>query len=293
MPFSPGLDTLEGYTDTLEALIASTNSLLTTIQNNSDQLEGYTDQIEGLITTSNSLLTTIRDNADQLEGYTDGIEGLLTTIRDNADQLEGYVDQLEGYVDGLEGLIATTNATLSTIQGNVDQLEGYVDGLEGFLTDFSAKFETHPVVNTTNEKTFIATTNLINVGTTETAFFLLKNPNASGKNLRLLRITPGIAGGTMRLYHTPTITSDGTGLTEVNNRIKTSPTAAVATAFSSPTISANGTLMYVTALSAQINTRDIDMMWLPLIEPNFNILVTFQAGANNTPTACSMVWMEV
>jgi len=54
-----GLEDLESFVDGLEALATTTNTLLTTIRDNSDQLEGYTDGIEALIGTTNTTLASI------------------------------------------------------------------------------------------------------------------------------------------------------------------------------------------------------------------------------------------
>ena len=138
---------LAGYVDGLETAVASTNTLLTTLNGYVDGLEGSTDGIEALITTlngyadgletligtTNSSLTTLAGHVDQLEGYTDGIETLITATN-------AALATVEGYLDGVETLIGTTNSTLTTIDGRVDGLEalittlnGYTDGLETLL----------------------------------------------------------------------------------------------------------------------------------------------------------------
>lgn len=88
---------IASYTDTLEALIAATNALLTTI-------DGHVDGLEAQV-----LL---------IQGYVDGIEGLLTSIHADVDGVEGQLTTLIGHVDGVEGLIAATNALLTTIDAD-------------------------------------------------------------------------------------------------------------------------------------------------------------------------------
>lgn len=58
------VDNLEAYVDGIEALIASTNVLLTIIQTNVDQLEGYLDGVETLITAGNASLASIDTDID-------------------------------------------------------------------------------------------------------------------------------------------------------------------------------------------------------------------------------------
>lgn len=143
------------------------------------------------------------------------------------------------------------------------------------------------------QKTFSATnTAALTVGTSETSIFLFKNPNASGIKTRIFKIL--ITGSaTYRFYHTPTITSDGTGLAEINQRIKTSPATAVATAFQSPTLSANGTFMFPLAATTQSGTIAFAMDHQPIWDANFNLNITAQAGGNNTPVNVTLFWSEL
>ena len=84
------LGDIKGYTDTLETLIAATNTALTTLQ-------GYVDGLEALDTTRNSALTTI-------QGYIDGLETLIAATNT-------ALTTLQGYVDGLETLVGALNPT--------------------------------------------------------------------------------------------------------------------------------------------------------------------------------------
>lgn len=149
--------------------------------------------------------------------------------------------------------------------------------------------------NTLIQKNFSATTTTaLTVGTSETAAYLFRNPNGSGVTARIFRFYLNISGAvTYRFYHTPTITSTGTGLAEINQYIKTSPATAAVTVFQSPTASANGTLLWQYAASAQTTTRDADFTHQLIVDPNFDILVTAQAGANNTPITITFFWSEV
>lgn len=145
-----------------------------------------------------------------------------------------------------------------------------------------------------SQQMFSVQTALTNIGTTETAFVLVKNPNGSGKTLRITRVFLSTSGsGTIRLYHTPTITSNGSTLAINNRYIKTSPTATVMTAFTSPTISVNGTIMFLALTTTQLGTFQVFDDQDLILDPNFNILITVQNGANNTPTAVGIEWAEV
>lgn len=137
-------------------------------------------------------------------------------------------------------------------------------------------------------------TNLVTltVGTSETAIYLFKNPNGSGIKVRIYRIV-FTGAATYRIYHTPTTSANGTALTAVNNRIMTSPTAAVATPFQSPTASANGTFMMPINVSTQTGTFVLQYDSELILNPNFNLLITAQAGGNNTPVNATVFWYEV
>lgn len=161
---------------------------------------------------------------------------------------------------------------------------------------------TNPLINTTElkantllQKNFSSTTTAaLTVGTSETAAFLFRNPGGSGKIAKIFRTYLNVSGAvTYKFYHTPTITSTGTGLAEINQRIQTTPTASVITAFQSPTASANGTLLWTIAGSAQTATRDVEFSHEVVVNAGFDILVTAQAGANNTPITITFFWSEV
>lgn len=149
---------------------------------------------------------------------------------------------------------------------------------------------------TVNSQSFVSSIANINVGTTEAGFFLLRNPGASGKIVRiskiLLNADPAKSGVLFRMYFQPTITANGAALAEVNLRNMTSPNTAVATAFSIPTISSNGTFLYEIWLSASNSGYDLPMEILNILDQGFDFLITTAAGANNTLTSVSVFWSE-
>lgn len=132
----------------------------------------------------------------------------------------------------------------------------------------------------------------LTVGTTETPILLFKNPNASGIKVRFIKaIFTGASS--FYMYSNPTITTNGTALTPTNMRIKTSPVAAASTPFQSPTISANGTGIHWFSVSSQAGSFIHEMTHMPILEANNNLLITAKAGANNTPVAACLIFMEV
>lgn len=147
-------------------------------------------------------------------------------------------------------------------------------------------------------QSFMVTTNLITIPTAaETGFLLIKNPSASGKLVRIFHLSVGLLfnnqNGIFRFYVNPTITADGTGLSEVNCRQSSSPIVGVATAFSLPTTTSFGTLFH--AIPIQQNSSMIPLLLPPFmtIEPGINFLVTVDNAANNMPAVTNAMWLEV
>lgn len=112
---------------------------------------------------------------------------------------------------------------------------------------------------------------------TETVYFLIKNPSGSGKVVTLEQLIVTVdenIGATyrVRIYLDPTITTNGTSLTPVNAR-QVGTVAVSSTTFRSPTISANGTLVFVTNTTIGNNLIDSGSI---LLDENHNYLITIQ-----------------
>jgi hypothetical protein len=96
------------------ALLANINTSMTTTA--IETLTTYVDTVENLLATSQTLLTTLGSNTDQVEALlntlgvqTDQVEPLLTSIRDN-------IQTLQGIESTISTGVATGNASLSNIQ---------------------------------------------------------------------------------------------------------------------------------------------------------------------------------
>lgn len=143
-------------------------------------------------------------------------------------------------------------------------------------------------------RAFYASTNNINIGTTETAFFLFKNPSGSTIDAKIKKVSFAINDPStisiLRFYKGPTITSNGTSISIVN--AKFSGSAGTSTCFSQPTISANGTLFKVAYYSYYGANQIIDIPCHIVVTPNTNFLLTVQNGKNSTPTFVSIEWEE-
>lgn len=110
------MTTLAGYVDTLETLIAATNTALGTVNSTLTGLGTNTDGLETLVAATNAALGTVNSALTAMQGYTDGLEALIGTTNT-------ALTTIDGRVDGLEALIGSTNTLITT-------LNGYVDGLE-------------------------------------------------------------------------------------------------------------------------------------------------------------------
>jgi hypothetical protein len=301
------LDTLIAQTDTVESLIGTTNSTLTTIDGRVDQLEGYVDGLETLSTSTNTKLDTVNTNlttidgrVDQLEGYVDGVEGNQTSgaqktqIVDGSGTVIGAAQAIAGvnYFPVTLAAIATNGAAVVTRSIQVAGSDGTnartiaTNALGQQIVNQSLHY------NTAQQNTYDTSTNSVLVGTTETAFCLFRNPNASGKTVGItsIRLT---GAGTFRLYHSPTITANGTALTPVNNYVKTGTQGNVGLPTFTPTISANGSLSKSITVSSQQGTYQLPLETLLILPANTSILITAQMGANNTPTNCGFTWWEL
>jgi len=122
----------------------------------------------------------------------------------------------------------------------------------------------------------------LSIGTSsQIPFFLIKNPLASGKVIKILEFIYSTTASptTIRFYRDPTIITNGTGLTPTN--FLKSGIASVATTFRTPTISANGTLLR--NIYTELNTNNPLIVQLNhIVQENENFLVTLQAQSFTT-----------
>jgi hypothetical protein len=148
---------------------------------------------------------------------------------------------------------------------------------------------------TLENKMFGITTNVMNHGIsgTEQARILVKNPLTSNTLILFERqILVSIDDGVnmlFRIYHNPTITSDGTVLPIRNARFGSLVTS-VASAFTFPTVTSFGTL-YAVYQVKDIPFDDELARRIVLDEGN-NLLVTLEVTGANKPFAYNAVWIE-
>jgi chromosome segregation ATPase len=109
------IDGIEGFTDGLETLIASTNAKLDSVISSVDGLEGYTDGIETLIGTTNTRLSTLSTTLSN-------VETLITASNVSLESISSTLDTVGDNVDQLENLITAGNTLLTGIKASTDKL---------------------------------------------------------------------------------------------------------------------------------------------------------------------------
>lgn len=307
------------YTAVLQAIsAASSNSqkiedLLQQIANNTDTLELKADQVNLNTDTLEALLAQFQFNGSRLKvdanivipsdptndvnRSTRASEATLVQVRDYLDTVETKFQTLIDQTDTVEANLQSTNTKLDTLHTDVDTVEAKLQSIADNTDTLESKLQT--IIdgnlwqrNVKAGKAYVVTTNAVIVaGTSEVAFLLLKNPNASGKTIRIDKILLGLENiasiSTCRIYRDPTITTNGTALTPVN--LLKGGAASIMTAFRSPAISANGTLMITDPVSG-VSDHDQDLGLL--ISPNENMLLTLDPTTTNIPHMITVYYME-
>lgn len=133
-------------------------------------------------------------------------------------------------------------------------------------------------------------------GGNDNPIFLIKNPNASGKIFRIVRLTCGVSVTNVlvnyKVTYAPTITTNGTSQTPRNLRIG-SATASVAQAFSLPTLSNIGTTVVDFTNGQNAAGSEILGGLNIILEANQNLVVTAAPASNNRAVQITVVWAEV
>lgn len=146
------------------------------------------------------------------------------------------------------------------------------------------------------KKVFITNFEVSSIGTTEIPVALFRNPSGSGKLAKLFRLTLSnfhtvTSFIRVRAYIAPTVTADGTALTEACTYI--GGAAPSAETFSSPTVSSNGTRAAQWEVPAFSPALAIPLEYIFILPENTNVLITAQADGTNRILAGSIVWSEV
>ena len=130
---------------------------------------------------------------------------------------------------------------------------------------------------------------------TDNPLLLLKNPSGSGKTLYIYLMAFGTnvtnVSSEVILFANPTITTNGTSQTPVNQNIGDS-TVSTMTAFSLPTISANGTRLRSYELGQNNNSVESISDFSIHLLANQNLLITGNPSSNNRGAVITIIWAE-
>lgn len=146
-------------------------------------------------------------------------------------------------------------------------------------------------------KRFIVTTNVVTIATTaETTMLYINNPAGSGKILKISKIyfgapTSNNTNCLYRLYLNPTITINGTAVSAMGRR-QTGQNASVCSFFTSPTATANGTLLEIHRVSSSAGEQPFDFQHGIFLEPGNRILVTATVSATALSAHANIEFIE-
>lgn len=145
------------------------------------------------------------------------------------------------------------------------------------------------------QKLFTTNFEVSSIGTTEIPVALFRNPSGSGKLVKLYRLTVSNMHTVtsfirVRAYIAPTVTADGTSLTGACTYI--GGAAPTSVAFSSPTVSANGSRVAQYVVPAFSNALIIPLEYKFIIPANTEMLITGQADGTNRVLGGSLLWAE-
>lgn len=132
-------------------------------------------------------------------------------------------------------------------------------------------------------------------GGTDNPLILLRNPALSGKTLYLVRVQAGNSvanvAAVFKVYHTPTITLNGTVVTPQNRKIgSVVPSAILANTL--PTIAVLGTKVSSLANGQNTNSVVFDEEYSVAVPEGKTILLTGSPLSNNRQAVLTMVWVE-
>lgn len=126
---------------------------------------------------------------------------------------------------------------------------------------------------------------------------LFKNPNGSGKTIYIWRIFCGVTiqnvSAEFRVWLSPTITANGTGLTLASRNVGGGAPASAANAYSLPSVSSNGTLAEGMYQGQNSNSIVLTMDSSLALAANTSMLITGNPLSNNRSAIITIIWYEV
>jgi hypothetical protein len=130
----------------------------------------------------------------------------------------------------------------------------------------------------------------------------IKNPSGSGKTLILKIVSASCedatnGAGVIRVYGDPTTSGNGTSETISSTSVGGGAASSVMTAFSGPTASANGSILFaINTGSGNVTTAGsmpLHLDGLIRISANHALLITGEPSTNNMNYSFTVIWQEV
>lgn len=304
------LDSLNVYSTATNSRLDGVNSRLDTNRDRLDSLNVYSVAANSRLDGVNSRLDSNRARLESLNLYSDEIEPRLGAITETAPSTDtdssGLNGRLQRIAQRLSTLIAFYANNFGSILNAIRTAAQLGDGAGNAITSQADIYQRSLDVGVNSIPQLIAaragqmfhssSNTAALTGTTEVAYYYFKNPNGSGKNALIYKMTFGPTLGnnyvTYRIYRDPTSSADGTALAENGNR-DTGQSSAVVTVFTGPTVSANGSFyktIVVSGLSGQ--TLEVPYDFSLWVEPNHSLLITRQLSANTTIGGVTFEWKE-
>ena len=126
---------------------------------------------------------------------------------------------------------------------------------------------------------------------------LIKNPTSNTKRLYLYKVNLGCDVANVninfKLFHTPTISNNGSVLTPVNLFIGGGFPASSLEVYQLSTISVSGTIIQTYGTGQNTSSYDGLQDFSIQVSPNSTILLTGKPSSNNRLSIITMVWAEV
>lgn len=148
-----------------------------------------------------------------------------------------------------------------------------------------------------NNKMFSVSTDLSMASAgTDNPLILIKNPSDSGKIIYFVKIQAGISVSNVAarfiLYANPTITSNGTVITNRQRNVGNSPTSGSALTYTSPILSALGNKISSSECGQNSNSVTFAEDFSLSLQPGNNLLLTGDPLSNNRNSVLTLIWVE-
>lgn len=143
----------------------------------------------------------------------------------------------------------------------------------------------------------IATVNMATA--TEIRLILFRNPAGSGKTVYLQRLqilltNTANSSGVIRGYIGPTITTNGTTLTPVNTNVGGGGAATITNVYSSPTLSALGTMAFASRVQGGDGAQPTEFSFegSVALAAGQDVAITGTPDGTNREIIVSLLWIE-